>query len=61
MRKQCKICGCYLDPGEWCDCDEHEAPEQEMAKRPVSRRKWMPTQMGEEQNVRRLWYEYDLQ
>ena len=38
MRKRCKICGCYLDPGEWCRCDEEEQPEQDMAKRPVARK-----------------------
>lgn len=36
--KRCKNCGCYLDPGEWCDCDEHDQPEQDMARRPVARK-----------------------
>lgn len=40
MRKRCKICGCYLDPGEWCRCDEegHEEPEREEARRPIAKR-----------------------
>lgn len=37
MWKRCKICGCYLDPGEWCECDRHEQPEREMVKRPSGR------------------------
>ena len=34
--KRCKFCGCYLDPGEWCDCqdeEEQDVDEQE-ARRP---------------------------
>lgn len=37
MWKRCKICGCNLDPGEWCECDRHEQPERDMVKRPSGR------------------------
>lgn len=39
MRKRCKICGCYLDPGEWCACDSHPDPERDMVKRPIPHQK----------------------
>lgn len=29
MRKRCKLCGAYLDPGEWCDCEDNTAQEME--------------------------------
>ena len=38
--KRCKICGGYLDHGEWCDCQEEEnqdVDEQE-ARRPAKAR-----------------------
>lgn len=33
--RKCAHCGAYLDPGEWCDCDQDvlEVDEQE-ARRP---------------------------
>ena len=35
--KKCKICGCRLDPGEWCNCQDEEATEvdREEARIPV--------------------------
>ena len=45
MRKRCNRCGCYLDPGEWCDC---EVETVDMIRRPVAKRKttypreWVP-------------------
>lgn len=35
--KRCKICGCCLDPGEWCDCQDEDASEvdEQEARRPV--------------------------
>lgn len=29
----CSSCGCHLDPGEKCDCDEKRAKEQEFFSR----------------------------
>lgn len=61
MRKRCKLCGCYLDPGEWCDCDEHEQPEQEMARRPVARKfSAPPREYNSEAYLRQRWMEFDL-
>lgn len=61
MRKRCNRCGCYLDPGEWCDCDEHPEPEHEMARRPVVRK---PTVYPREYNLQscidRMWQEFDM-
>lgn len=38
--KRCKICGCYLDPGEWCDCqeDENQDVDEQEARRPSKAR-----------------------
>ncbi len=35
--KRCKFCGCYLDPDEWCDCQDEDAAEvdEQEARRPV--------------------------
>ena len=38
-RRRCAQCGAYLDPGEWCDCDEQEAPvDEQEARRPLKGR-----------------------
>lgn len=29
----CPECGCYLDPGEKCDCEEEREKEQEQIKK----------------------------
>ncbi len=34
MRYICNRCGAHLDPGEHCDCEQHEQPETEMARIP---------------------------
>lgn len=61
MRKRCARCGCYLDPGEWCDCDEHEQPEQEMARRPVARKPTIyPREYNPQSYIDRMWREFDL-
>lgn len=61
MRKRCKLCGCYLDPGEWCDCDEHPQPEQEMAKRPAARKPTIvPREYNSEHYLRQRWREFGL-
>ena len=61
MRKRCERCGCYLDPGEWCDCYEHDQPEQEMARRPVAQKKTMlPREYNPESYLRKRWLEFDL-
>ena len=61
MRKRCERCGCYLDPGEWCDCDEHDQPEQERARRPVAQKKTMlPREYNPESYLRKRWLEFDL-
>lgn len=54
--KRCKICGCYLDPGEWCDCDKHDQPEQDMARRPVVKRPTVyPREYVPESYTRARW------
>ena len=43
--KRCKICGAYLDPDEWCEC---EVETVDMIRRPVAKhmttypREWVP-------------------
>lgn len=61
MRKRCNRCGCYLDPGEWCDCDEYPEPEQEMARRPVAAKPTIrPREWNSEAYIRQKWLEFDM-
>ena len=61
MRKRCNRCGCFLDPGEWCDCDEHPEPEQEMARRPVVRKPNVyPREYNPQSYIDRMWREFDM-
>ena len=61
MRKRCNRCGCYLDPGEWCDCDDHPEPEQEMARRPVARKPTVyPREYNPQSYIDRMWREFDM-
>ena len=61
MTKRCKICGCFLDPNEWCDCEDHPQPEQEMARRPVAKKRTeYPREYNTEEYIRQRWREFDL-
>lgn len=61
MRKRCVVCGCYLDPGEWCDCEQPEQPEQEMARRPVKpSRTVFPLEYNTREYVEQRWREWEL-
>ena len=61
MRKRCNRCGCYLDPGEWCDCEDHPEPEQEMARRPVARKLTVyPREYNPQSYIDRMWREFDM-
>lgn len=61
MRKRCNRCGCYLDPGEWCDCEDHPEPEQEMARRPVVRKPTVyPREYNPQSYIDRMWREFDM-
>lgn len=61
MRKRCNRCGCFLDPGEWCDCDDHPEPEQEMARRPVARKPTVyPREYNPQSYIDRMWREFDM-
>ena len=63
MRKRCKNCGCYLDPGEWCRCDEeqHEEPEREEARRPIAKKNAPPPrEWNSEAYIRQKWLEFDM-
>lgn len=61
MRKRCNRCGCYLDPGEWCDCEDHSEPEQEMARRPVARKPTVyPREYNPQSYIDRMWREFDM-
>lgn len=61
MRRRCSRCGCYLDPGEWCDCDDHDQPEQEMSRRPVVKKPTTyPREYNSEEYIRQRWREFDL-
>ena len=61
MTKRCKICGCCLDPNEWCDCEDHPQPEVEMARRPVAKKSTVyPREYNTEQYIRQRWLEFDM-
>lgn len=61
MRKRCNRCGCFLDPGEWCDCEDHPQPEQEMARRPVARKPTVyPREYNPQSYIDRMWREFDM-
>lgn len=61
MRKRCEKCGCSLDPGEWCDCEDHPEPEQEMARRPVARKPTIyPREYNPQSYIDRMWREFDM-
>lgn len=62
MKKRCKLCGCDLDPGEWCDCDEQELaqPEMEM-RRPVTKRRTVyPREYNSPEYIEARWREFDM-
>ena len=61
MRKRCNRCGCFLDPGEWCNCEDHPEPEQEMARRPVARKPTIyPREYNPQSYIDRMWREFDM-
>ena len=61
MTKRCKFCGCCLDPNEYCDCEDHPQPEQEMARRPVAKKRTVyPREYNTEEYIRQRWREFDL-
>ena len=61
MRKRCERCKCFLDPGEWCDCEDHPEPEQEMARRPVARKPTIyPREYNPQSYIDRMWREFDM-
>lgn len=59
MRKRCKNCGCYLDPGEHCDCDEQECidtPRRQVAKKATI----PPREWNSQAYIQQKWLEFDL-
>ena len=62
MRKRCKLCDCWLDPGEWCECDEQELAQPEMeARRPVSKRRTVYAREYDSQEyIEQRWREWEL-
>lgn len=60
MRKQCKSCGCYLDPGEWCDCEE-KAPEVDQPHGLLPKRTAPPPREWNSQAyIQQKWLEFDM-
>lgn len=62
MRKRCKLCGCWLDDGEWCECDEQELAEPEMeTRRPVAKRRTVYARAYDSQEyIEQRWREWEL-
>lgn len=61
MFRRCKRCGCYLDPGEWCGCEQADQPEQDIARRPVAKQPTiLPREYNTESYIRQRWLEYDM-
>ena len=60
MRKRCKKCGCYLDPGEWCKCDEG-APEVDQPRRQVAPKRTVPQrEWNSQEYIQQRWLEFDM-
>jgi hypothetical protein len=56
--KRCKICGAYLDPDEWCEC---EVETVDMIRRPVPKKRTVyPREYNSEQYIRQRWLEFDI-
>ena len=59
--RTCIHCGAHYDPGEHHDCDDHQEPEQEMARRPVAKRRTVyPREYNSEAYIRQKWLEFDM-
>lgn len=58
--RTCACCGAHLDPGEHCDCDEHEQPEVEEARLPRRTRTIYPREWNSEAYLRQRWLEFDM-
>lgn len=60
MRKRCKLCGCYLDPGEWCKCED-DAPEVDQPHGVMSKRTAPPPrEWNSEAYIRQKCLEFDM-
>ena len=58
MRYICDHCGAHLDPGERCDCEEHDQPEMETARRSSKPRRRKPAYNSPEY-LEQQWREFD--
>lgn len=59
--RTCTHCGAHYDPGEHHECDDHPAPEQEMARRPVAKKRTVyPREYNSEAYIRQKWLEFDM-
>lgn len=57
----CPHCNAHIDPGEHCDCDRYEQPEQDMARRPVARKRtFFPREYNTEAYIRQRFLEFDM-
>ena len=57
--KRCKNCGCYLDPGEHCECESDECidqPKRQAAYKPTT----YPREWNSEAYIRQCWEEFDM-
>lgn len=58
--KRCKKCGCRLDPGEWCDCEDQE-PCIDTPRRQVTKKRTVyPREYNTEAYIRQRWQEFEL-
>ena len=59
MEYRCERCGCYLDPGERCDCEEQECidtPRRQVACKPTI----YPREWNSQKYIQQKWLEFDM-
>lgn len=59
MEYRCERCGCYLDPGERCECEEQECidtPRRQVACKPTI----YPREWNSQKYIQQKWLEFDM-
>lgn len=57
--ERCKKCGFFLDPGEWCDCDDQECidqPRRQVAYKPTI----YPREWNSQEYIQQKWLDFDM-
>lgn len=60
MRYRCERCGCSLDPGEHCECENREPCIDTPRRQATKKRTVYPREWDSEEYLKRRWLEYDM-